>query len=83
MLTNILAEMGRNRLTYKDLYQLLDVSAPTLRGYLSGEPIPSDKLKKMSVIFNRTTDYLLEDMDCRQVNAELMKRIRESMQQGA
>lgn len=80
MLANVLAEMGRFGLSYKDMYCLLEVSAPTFRGYLKGEPIPSDKLKKMSLLFDRTTDYLLEEIDQEYLHKEMQNRLMASDQ---
>lgn len=61
MLTNVLAEAARMRLTRKELADRLDVSLPTLRSWISGKPIPSNKLIEMTNLFHCSADYLIQN----------------------
>lgn len=61
MRRNIMAEIGRNGYTNNGVCKKLSISVPTLKRYINGGSIPSDKLKAMSVLFSRSIDYLLED----------------------
>ncbi|OAB31190.1 helix-turn-helix domain-containing protein [Paenibacillus macquariensis] len=50
----------QSKMTQKDLGNQLDVGEMTISGYESGSREPNfERLKKISIIFNVTTDYLL------------------------
>lgn len=57
---NIAAEMARRDMTQRMLMKELKVSWPTLASYINGDPIPSDKLEKMTALFGCTAEYLLQ-----------------------
>lgn len=63
MRRNMMAEIGRYGYSKKDICGILRVSFPTLRRYIDGGSIPSDKLKIMTGLFDRSADYLLEDFE--------------------
>lgn len=60
MRINIEAERGRLQLTKRDMAKALGITPKTYLSYIREEnPIPSDKLLKMSGMFGCSTDYLL------------------------
>lgn len=59
MFLNIEAERARMCLTKSALSQKLQISLNTYNSYVSGSPIPSDKLSAMADLFNCSIDYLL------------------------
>lgn len=56
---NIEAERGRKQMSKEALSRELNITSRTYWNYLSGGPIPSDKLVHMAQIFECSTDYLL------------------------
>lgn len=60
---NIAAEMARRDITQKMMMKELGISWPTLSSYMSGNPIPSDKLEKMTAMFGCTAEYLLQQTE--------------------
>ncbi|MEG0898453.1 MAG: helix-turn-helix transcriptional regulator [Oscillospiraceae bacterium] len=59
--TTIEAERGRLLLSKKEFSDALGITAKTYNGYISGTPIPTSVLKKMSTITGKSIDYLLEN----------------------
>ena len=56
---NIEAERGRKQLSKEALSRALGITSRTYWNYISGGPIPSDKLVAMAHLFECSTDYLL------------------------
>ena len=56
---NIEAERGRKQMSKEALSRELNITSRTYWNYLSGGPIPSDKLVHMARLFECSTDYLL------------------------
>lgn len=56
---NIEAERGRKQLSKEGLSRILGITSRTYWNYLTGGPIPSDKLIAMAKLFECSTDYLL------------------------
>ena len=63
---NIEAERGRKQLSKEALSRMLGITSRTYWNYLTGGPIPSDKLIAMAELFDCSTDYLLGITDNRQ-----------------
>jgi DNA-binding XRE family transcriptional regulator len=63
MLRNIEAERARNGYTREGLSLELGITSKTYKGYLTGTPIPSTMLIKMSDLFGCRIDYLLDLTD--------------------
>lgn len=63
---NIEAERGRKQLSKEALSRTLGITSRTYWNYLTGGPIPSDKLIAMAELFDCSTDYLLGITDNRQ-----------------
>ena len=63
---NIEAERGRKQLSKEVLSRMLGITSRTYWNYLTGGPIPSDKLIAMAELFDCSTDYLLGITDNRQ-----------------
>ena len=59
MRENIEAERGRKQMSKEGLSRVLGITSRTYWNYISGGPIPSDKLIAMATLFNCSTDYLL------------------------
>lgn len=60
MFPNILAELGRKRMTLTYFSKQLNVSRKTVSNWLNGKSeIPVSALVKMSQMFECTTDYLI------------------------
>lgn len=57
--SNIEAERGRKQMSKEGLSRELKITSRTYWNYLSGGPIPSDKLVAMAHLFGCSTDYLL------------------------
>lgn len=62
---NIEAERGRAQMTKESLSRELGITSRTYWNYLTGAPIPSDKLVAMAQMFGCSTDYLLGLTDLR------------------
>lgn len=56
---NIEAERGRRQMSKESLSRALGITSRTYWNYLTGGPIPSDKLVAMAQLFGCSTDYLL------------------------
>ena len=56
---NIEAERGRKQMSKEALSRELNITSRTYWNYLTGRPIPSDKLVHMARLFECSTDYLL------------------------
>ena len=56
---NIEAERGRKQLSKEALSRELGITSRTYWNYISGKPIPSDKLIHMARLYGCSTDYLL------------------------
>lgn len=56
---NIEAERGRKQLSKEGLSRNLGITSRTYWNYITGGPIPSDKLVMMAEMFGCSTDYLL------------------------
>lgn len=56
---NIEAERGRRQMTKEGLSKELGITSRTYWNYVTGSPIPSDKLVAMARLFRCSTDYLL------------------------
>lgn len=56
---NIEAERARLQLTKKELSAKVGISMTTYASYISGTPIPSDKLLMLADLFGVSCDYLL------------------------
>lgn len=60
MYPNIDAERARSNMTQEELARELGISLKTLQNWITGKTaIPCTALKKMSLLWNVSTDYLL------------------------
>ena len=59
MYPNIEAERARKGLTKEELACVLGVDRKTLRKWVNGGNIPTNKLVEMATFFGCSTDYLL------------------------
>lgn len=57
---NIEAERARLDMTQDVICRELKIGKQTFQRFINGDPIPSDKLMKMSEIFGVSMEYLLE-----------------------
>ena len=62
---NLEAERGRKQLTKEGISRELGITSRTYWNYVTGGPIPSDKLVQMARMFGCSTDYLLGLTDSR------------------
>ena len=46
--------------TQKQIAETLDTTISTVSRWENGDPVPADKLKKLSKLLGVTTDYILE-----------------------
>lgn len=60
---NIEGERAKRDWSKEYLAKRLGISSRTYRNWITDGRIPSDKLKKLSLLFNCSTDYLLEETD--------------------
>ncbi len=65
MYPNIEAERARKGLTKEELASILGVDRKTLRKWINGGNIPTNKLAEMAMFFGCSTDYLLST-SCRE-----------------
>ncbi len=78
-LNKLLKELRAQRgLTQKDVAELLHISRPTYTRYETGERKPDyETLRKLSEIFNVSTDYLIgvNNIDYNQYGVEIYKKL--------
>lgn len=66
MLNNVIAELSRYNMTQQDLAEELGVTRRTVYSWLNEETeLPASALRRMALMWNCSTDYLL-DFDFRQ-----------------